>query len=265
MDASESRALLWEIADCPELRLCREHPDSSHPCQAIVDLQADRPWTDHQRPEPWNGDLVSAPVLFVSSNPSIDRTEPYPTGAWGDPGVVTDFFARRFEDHIVDGTRPLKLGNLVAAKPVQYLAEVKRIAANLFARPVEPGRDYAITEVVHCKSASRAGLDSKRGKPGALELCPSRYLRRVLEASGAKLIVVVGVDALRFTRREAGLPEDFGLLAKGCQPLLGPLRLGGGERHFLAVGGIGAADRRDVLSDLVIAPLDLARVRALLL
>lgn len=78
MDGSPLRKLLWEIADCSELRRCREEPDVAHPCQAISDLQADEPWDRHQRPEPWNGHLETAPILFVSSNPSIDRSEPYP-------------------------------------------------------------------------------------------------------------------------------------------------------------------------------------------
>lgn len=263
MAGDDSRKLLLEIADCPELRLCREHPDPSHPCQAIVDLQADRPWAEHQRPEPWNGRLESAPLLFISSNPSIDRSEPYPTGSWDDGESIASFFERRFDDHIVDGTRPRKLDGRIAAKPVTYLNEVRRIASNLFDRTVAPGTDYAITEVVHCKSASRAGLERRGGQPGALARCPGRYLRRVVESSGARVMVAVGADALREMKGEVGLPEEFGLLARGGQPLVEAV-IGDRDRLLVAVGGIGSPNSRDVLKTVVLSSPDLARVQAAL-
>lgn len=255
--------LLWEIANCGELRRCKAQPDPAHPCQAIVDLQADVPWPEHQRPEPWNGDLGSAPILFVSSNPSIDRSEPYPTGA-SDREQVEPFFERRFEDQIVDGTRPRKKDGAVAARPVRYLNEVMRIASSLLGRPARPGTDYALTEVVHCKSARRRGLERQRGRPGALERCPPLYLRRIVEASGSRLVVAAGADVRRQLARELSLPADFGLLAHERRPLVGPVAVGGRSRHLLAIGGIGSAERRNVRDDRVLSPQDRGRVRALL-
>lgn len=255
--------LLWEIADCVELRRCKERSVLRHPCRAIIDLQADEPWEQHQRPEPWSGRLESARILFVSSNPSIDRKEPYPTGAWK-RAEVEHFFERRFEDQIVEGTRPRKEGGAPAKKPVPYLNEALGIASALIGYPASPGVDYALTEVVHCKSANRQGLERRRGEPGALELCPTRYLRRIIEASGALLVVAVGADARRHLLREIELPGDFGLLARGHRPLIGPVPVGSRSRHFLAIGGISSADRRRVSDDRVLSSQDRERLRALL-
>jgi hypothetical protein len=254
--------LLWEIADCDELRRCRARPDEAHPCQAIVDLQADRPWQEHQRPEPWNGDFGSARILFVSSNPSIDRSEPYPAGASG-RAEVERFFPRRFEEHIADGTRPRKLGGVPAARPVPYLNEVLGIASDLLGRVASPGVDYALTEVVHCKSAGRQGLERRRGRPGALERCPALYLRRIVDASGSRLVVAVGADARRALIRELSLAEDFGLLARGGRPLV-PVSGGSDGRYCLAIGGISSSDRRDVLDERVLSHQDLERIRQML-
>lgn len=33
-----------------------------------------------QVPEPWNGHLATAPILFIGQNPSADHDEDYPTG-----------------------------------------------------------------------------------------------------------------------------------------------------------------------------------------
>jgi hypothetical protein len=49
-----------------------------------------------------------------------------------------------------------------------------------------PGQDYALTEVVHCGSGVERGVDE------ALETCSSRYLKRVISLSPAKLLVLVG-------------------------------------------------------------------------
>ena len=45
--------------------------------------------------DPWNGDLETAAVLFIASNPSISFDEDFPTATWEDERVVA-FFADRF-------------------------------------------------------------------------------------------------------------------------------------------------------------------------
>jgi hypothetical protein len=93
------RTLLLGIARCPEARFCLTHPEQDdHPCSAIVHSQGATTMEDFQAPEPWNGSLAKAPILFLSSNPAFAPEEEYPTGntqVWPDDHVI-DFFEQRF-------------------------------------------------------------------------------------------------------------------------------------------------------------------------
>ena len=66
-----------------------------------------------------------------------------------------------------------------------------------------PGRDYVLTEVVHCKSLKNIGV------PKALSTCRGRWLRRILDGSGAKVVAVLGKHAAGAVRAEFGIPEDI--------------------------------------------------------
>jgi hypothetical protein len=54
---------------------------------------------------------------------------------------------------------------------------------------ITPGLDFALTEVVHCKSRNEVGVKE------AQEFCSKRYLDRILSVSAAKVIVVFGQSA----------------------------------------------------------------------
>jgi hypothetical protein len=49
-----------------------------------------------------------------------------------------------------------------------------------------PGRDYAMTEIVHCRSWDEIGVDRARDR------CADLYLDRILQVSPAKVIVGLG-------------------------------------------------------------------------
>ncbi|MFZ2490259.1 MAG: hypothetical protein WA208_02125 [Thermoanaerobaculia bacterium] len=68
--------LLLRIARCPVVADARA--TVGHACHVVVNTQPVGPEAFHL-PEPWNGDLRFAPLLFVSSNPSIGPSEDYPT------------------------------------------------------------------------------------------------------------------------------------------------------------------------------------------
>ena len=55
--------------------------DASHPCYKIVANQ-EGDINSFSLPEPWNGDIINAKILFISSNPSIDEEEEFPTFLW---------------------------------------------------------------------------------------------------------------------------------------------------------------------------------------
>jgi len=92
-----ANALLAQITRCPVAERCLagEHPR----CSAIVGSQHAAPGGFHG-PESWSGHITRAPVLFVSSNPSIDPAEAYPTSNWDDERRA-DFFTGRFDQRAV--------------------------------------------------------------------------------------------------------------------------------------------------------------------
>ena len=89
------RDLLLSIVNCPAVTEARR--SSAHPCRRVVMTQlADgRSDTTCHVPEPWSGNLESAPILFIGTNPSINYEENFPDTGWDDETVV-DFFQNRF-------------------------------------------------------------------------------------------------------------------------------------------------------------------------
>jgi hypothetical protein len=165
-----------------------------NPCNTVVQSQSTYypNETNHfQPPEPWRGHLDTAPLLFISSNPSIGTGAGYPDMSWTED-ALEDYFTKSFgggtREWIRDGTRVL-LSDGAYAKATAFWAAIKQRAIELFGRAVVPGMDYALTEVVHCKSRSEAGVAE------AINECASRYLPRVLAASSARVIVVLGRPA----------------------------------------------------------------------
>jgi hypothetical protein len=208
--ASDNKRLqhFKEIARCPVMIECLSSRESASPCAPIVnwqwnhlenlDLDARRKhWkTWHQLPEPWVGHLDKARILFVSSNPSIGGEVPPDFATAEPPKRVTarrsdDAIIHRFEwafdDYMTDGVR-----HLGEKKAVRYWVSVKRRAEELLPEgDLRPGWDYALTEVVRCKSRSEKGVAS------AVEQCVPLYLKRTLELSPAVVIVALGAHARR--------------------------------------------------------------------
>lgn len=75
-----------------------------------------------------------------------------------------------------------------------------------------PGRDYALTEVVHC------GGRGEHGVSDAVPVCTSRYLLRVLHASAASVIVLTGASALRAFQAGTSVQVTDGLWGRPSWP-----------------------------------------------
>lgn len=193
------------IARCPVMEACLDSERSSHPCSGITGFQwqsIDAPtrisrWRDtHQLPEPWVGHLTEAPILFVSSNPSIrGQITPEGLAAPARDGItwdtrddeIIDRFENAFDKYMIDGVR-----SIGAKRATRYWSSIKLRAQELIpSRRVRPGHDYALTEIVRCKSRDEAGVAA------AASTCIERYLARTLELSGARAIVGVGAYARR--------------------------------------------------------------------
>lgn len=196
--------VLVGIARCPEVQRARKIP--GHPCKEVVESQ-DPPGT--QVPEPWNGDITIAPLMFIGSNPSYDPHEEFPSRASSDRQIV-EFFQERFEHWIEDGVRPIRQRDAGAKGNVRYLVEVRAIAEQAYRRSVIAGQDYVLSELVHCKSRNNQGVEQ------AGDRCQDLWLRKVLAASAARVVVVLGSKPGRRIRRWLSVPEAT-IMFHGCE------------------------------------------------
>ena len=186
------RSLLLAITRCPNLGEARS--DRSHACARIVRSQGT---AVHQVPEPWSGRLDTAPILFVGSNPSVDENDRFPTSSWSHRDTVS-YFSRRFDEH----------AGWVSAQEynkVRYWTMVRTHAKALLGRDAVPGVDFAMTEVVHCKSKSEAGVKQ------ALQVCARQWLDSVMRESAAKVVVLLGRHAAEACAEPWGIGADRGV------------------------------------------------------
>lgn len=211
-DTPERLAL--DIARCTQLPYADQDP--SHPCHRVVAAQGATPIPRRQVPEAWAGNIAEAPVLFLSSNPSISEAgdatsgpsaEVFPTVSWTDDAIV-EFMTRRFDPTVtppwVVNYRFLRQDGVYSPRPVNFWSHIKERAGELLGRSPEPARDFAMTEIVRCKSKFEAGV------PQAAPACAGRYLDRTLALSPARVVVILGVPARETARPLLGLPAGFG-------------------------------------------------------
>jgi len=194
----ESRRLALEIAHCPVIAAVLKGAPS--PCREVIAFQ-NRPASERWVAEPWSGHLERAPIVFLSSNPSSgDPNEPLAPADLtesSDDEAILHAFEDAFDEGpwngIHDGTH-LRSTDGHVGKYVAYWGSCKARASELFGRLAMPGRDYALTEVVHCGSQSEIGVWPAAGE------CVRRYLERVLQLSPAVVVVVVGAVARDIVR-----------------------------------------------------------------
>jgi hypothetical protein len=245
MSLDASQRLLRDITRCPKVDLVR-NGDTDHPCARIVSVQRSVPRDAVQLPEPWSGRLHEAPLLFISSNPSLSKNERYPVASWADDRVER-FFEGRFEggeDGAEDNHTRATDGTL-AKQSVSFWSATQSRAAELMGHPVKPGIDYALTEVVHCKSESEVGVKQ------AVNFCTSRYFHRVVGLSPAVVLVVYGAKA------KAAIATS--LLTGVAQQPITPTTIGGIDRLVVFLPHPSSFGPKTALN--ILGPDGLARVQ----
>lgn len=204
------RQLLREIAHCPIAKAIRSGDSpKSVPCHEIVSLQAG---SSFQLPEPWSGAIDIAPLLFISSNPSIDEDERYPDEAWDDQTLLM-FFNNRFEADAgwAKNLRASRRNGSWSPRPVAFWCHARARADEILQKgrnAVKPGIDFALTEVVHCKSLDEVGVSEARN------CCSDLYLERIISVAAARVLIVYGKHAEEAIRRRFGsamIPQEHGL------------------------------------------------------
>lgn len=113
-------------------------------------------------PEPWNGNLDTAKILFVSSNPSIDLNEKkfpkFESEEWTEDkkNDVVDFFSNRLESYKNRyWTGILKYAGYILKKTDSLRALDKKKDEDKIR---EIASCIALTEIVHCKSKGETGV-----------------------------------------------------------------------------------------------------------
>ena len=199
--------LIEGITHCPHVQSVWSG-DVRHPCREVVGTQQAEP-DRFQVPEPWAGHLHAAPLLLVSSNPSISEDEPYPV--WADSAEHrTRFFDERFGDgptQVRDGVRhPLKQPRPDGSQhsnPVAFWRDCRDNVKFLLDRDPVAGDDYVMTEVVRCKSRSEKGVRR------ATNTCVEQWFGRTLALSPATVVIAVGAVATAAIAEHAGVDLPF--------------------------------------------------------
>ena len=203
----ERNELLLAITRCPELQ--RARADAGHPCRRVVCAQEPG---DYHVPEPWQGHIETAPILFISMNPGYGSNEVFPTPSWSDEKTI-DFFERRFDP--AAGWTRCRPGNLIDLRlndtsgrgffrnrSVSHWRYINTCATELLGREPVFGRDIAMTMAVHCKSS---GGDV--AKP-AMCKCTLKWLNQTMEHSTASIVVLLGNDARDACARMWGFDKN---------------------------------------------------------
>ena len=139
--------LLLAIVRCPEVG--RARADTGHPCHGVVCFQGQTA-DAFQAPEPWRGHIDTAPILFLSSNPSIAENDPFRASSSSDAEII-DYYQCSFDPdagHISPS----------AYNSVPFWRGVRARATEILGRDAVPGVDFALTELVHCKSTGEQGV-----------------------------------------------------------------------------------------------------------
>lgn len=178
-----ARKVLLRIARC---EVAASAVPKSHPCRRIVGVQANEAHGEFQVPEPWRGDIENAPLLFVSSNPGLGEDDDSPRRALSDDAVIGYYETSAFPSCY---PRNLRRDGKPSRRHVAFWSGIRGRAAELFGvRPneINPGRHFALTEVVHCKSQREVGVRS------ALTECSTRHFADVAALAGARVVVLLG-------------------------------------------------------------------------
>jgi hypothetical protein len=218
--SAEGKNLLLNIAMCRDFKNFASGQNPAEHCAKILNLQKNIHVKDYHLPEPWSGDLEGSRILFVSSNPSIDEHEISPTFSWREnPDKILEYFVHRFDEEYgwtynLRAKKRLADGSEGLGNQVKYWVYIKGwmdfILRNNY-QSFEMGRDYVITEIVHCKSQKEIGVNNK-----SISACTTKYLDKIIELfsknackNNNKIIVSLGAKATSIINQRYNLSLDW--------------------------------------------------------
>lgn len=190
----EAKELCLTIAKDPDFFDGFENLGS--PYHEICSVQKN--FEEKQLPEPWNGNIEKARIMFISSNPSISEKEIYPTdnsAEWPDDRIA-DFFENRFTNGCRrnDGT-PFSVNFWTGLiKHTNWISEI--CLGNSIPKICPEGRNYkdhyyklndviVSTELVHCKSKNEIGVNACLNDQ-------FKYMKEIVSLFNGEIIVLFG-------------------------------------------------------------------------
>ena len=194
-------SLLFDITNCKSFE---QDFDDTKPCFKIAhsQIRSKLAETDFMVPEPWDGDILKAPILIISSNPAFTEEELFPTRSWPQE-MVADYFTNRFKNRgpkyswtfnhkilLKDGSR---------GHSVRYWSSIQKRVEEILGRRAVPGQDYCMIEIVHCKTNKEYGVKE------AINFCAEEFLIPKISVSQAKLIVAIGAYVKSFFKEKREL------------------------------------------------------------
>lgn len=220
---SKAKNLAIEIARCSAVR--DAFANVNHPCNRVVLTQKDDGF--RQLPEPWYGNITNCKVLFISSNPSIDESdrdiaEVFPTESWEDSQIgswvmnrVMDGSAESGVTFNLDGYQNFLWkcvdGRFRGQGKNQENSQttwngIHKRATELLGIEANPSKNYALTEVVHCKSKMAEGVKE------SAKHCSDKWMDRIIDLSDALNVVVLVGSHVRdqYAREKFKLEREFG-------------------------------------------------------
>lgn len=192
--------LFEEIQYCENIKKYFEGKEKTA-CSKIITTQEEK---NFQLPEPWNGDIENAPILIISSNPSINEEELYPTIEWKEE-ERKDFYFNRFQGKWTKDEKYIKLKNgSYDKKWVRFWSSVKNRAKEILPKSyVTLGKDIALMEIVRCKSKNEIGVEE------AVNNCSQKFLNKTLSLSNSRVIICTGKKAEAIMKKFYNLEDKI--------------------------------------------------------
>ena len=195
-EASSALGVLLSLFPATELSACKQEVYfnfQSHGAGKLISLVC----------------CLSARILPLTNSKSIQRNH----GSYIGQLIFSIIDSPRLLAGLFD--RRALLRNGLRSAPVQFWRAARDRTAEILQKgrdAVKPEIDFALTEVVHCKS------QKERGVAEALHFCSDRYLERVLSISAAKVLIVYGRFAKDAVHRRFGslmspLPNGLSLVS----------------------------------------------------
>ena len=224
-ESTPTRELALAISSCEEV--CNAFKDKSHPCHKVSTWQLGKigkvekvVGSGMHRPEAWTGDLETAKIVVLASNPSFDKKELFPdwSADWKTENII-DFAVNRFGSSqrkygatdgpkIKDADKTIGKDGGLSKKRVKYWKHIRGLVATILEKEesqTSAVTDYVMTELVHCKSEKEAGV------PKALDKCAEKWFEQIMAISPARLILILGgKPAKHLAKLYPEIPDDWG-------------------------------------------------------